>query len=789
MHNAEERPTTVPLHLNWHAKCLRQQNGYHAIKLDEESQPLTTFITEWGRYMYLRMPQGFIAAGDAYTRRYDEVLKDIPRKVKCVDDALLFDPTLESAFSHTWNYLNTCAENGIVLNPEKFKFCRDTVKFAGLLLTPEGISPSPEILSAIKDFPTPTDLTGARSWFGLVNQISWAYSVSPFMQPFRELVKPNNKFHWDKTLDTLFNESKEKLITATKDGIRSFDTKRTTCLQTDWSKIGIGYLLLQKYCKCVDATAPICCPDGWKLVYAGSRFISPTEGEALAVTWALDHARMFVLGCQTLIITTDHKPLLGIFCNRDLSTITNPRLLKLKSRSLRYRFTMQYCPGKWLRGPDAVSRFPTIAHIAELPLLDSIRHLPTTDDLTVSTKCDDSTLSAITEVISAFFNQTSLIQLISLDRIKNSCKTDVLYQKLIELIKKGFPTNQHDTPSDLRVYWNIKTHLSTLDNIALFDKRIIIPICMRKNILQAHQGCTSMKARATQTVYWPGLNRDIHQHRDNCHSCTQHMPSQSKEPLSLTPSPSWPFQMICADYFVICSHYYLSIVDRYSGWICIYHLGTNEANSTKLTSICRDLFTTYGAPEEFSSDRGPQFSSISFKQFLSDWDVNHRLSSAEYPQSNGRAELGVKSAKRIVRDNIDRSGSINTNSFARALLQYRNTPLPDIQLSPAQILFHRQLKDYLPSHPSHYRLHQQWVMSSKQRETMLAKRNHHLIEIYNNNTRELKPLPIGTTVCIQNRGCKDCRQWKKTGIIVETMPNRQYHIKMNGSGRITVQNR
>ena len=39
-------------------------DGYHAIKLDTESQALTTFITEWGRFMYLRMPQGLIAAGD-----------------------------------------------------------------------------------------------------------------------------------------------------------------------------------------------------------------------------------------------------------------------------------------------------------------------------------------------------------------------------------------------------------------------------------------------------------------------------------------------------------------------------------------------------------------------------------------------------------------------------------------------------------------------------------------------------------------------------------------------------
>ena len=46
----------------------------------------------------------------------------------------------------------------------------------------------------MKDFPTPANITGATSWFGLVNQVAWVYSVSPIMQPFRELVKANSKF-------------------------------------------------------------------------------------------------------------------------------------------------------------------------------------------------------------------------------------------------------------------------------------------------------------------------------------------------------------------------------------------------------------------------------------------------------------------------------------------------------------------------------------------------------------------------------------------------------------------
>lgn len=213
----------------------------------------------------------------AYTRRYNEVIKDIPHRVKCVDDTLLYDNNIKESFYHTWDYLTLCAEKGIVINADKFQFCRDTVNFAGLTITPTGIAPSSHILSAIRDFPTPTNISGARCWFGLVNQTSWAYATSKIMLPFRELVKKHSKFYWDDTLEELFCLSKIQLISLVEDGIKSFDPARLTCLQSDWSKDGIGYLLLQKYCNCDTITAPICCPDGWHLVYAGSRFTSEAE--------------------------------------------------------------------------------------------------------------------------------------------------------------------------------------------------------------------------------------------------------------------------------------------------------------------------------------------------------------------------------------------------------------------------------------------------------------------------------------------------------------------------------
>ena len=57
-------------------------NAYHLLPLSDGARDATTFITEWGRYRYLRGPQGFKASGDAYTKAYYDMTSDIPREAQ-----------------------------------------------------------------------------------------------------------------------------------------------------------------------------------------------------------------------------------------------------------------------------------------------------------------------------------------------------------------------------------------------------------------------------------------------------------------------------------------------------------------------------------------------------------------------------------------------------------------------------------------------------------------------------------------------------------------------------------
>ena len=206
-------------------------------------------------------------------------------------------------------------------------------------------------------------------------------------------------------------------------------------------------------------------------------------------------------------------------------------------------------------------------------------------------------------------------------------------------------------------------------------------------------------------------------------------------------------------------------------------------------SICRQLFQTYGAPEELSTDGSPPFTSSTFQEFLKTWCVGHRLSSVAYPQSNGRAELAVKTAKRIEKGNTGPQGSLDNDNVAWAILQYQNTPIQSIDLSPAQLLLHRRLRDSIPPQPILYKPHPEWVSAAQRREEMLHHRNAKIVERYNKYTQythNLPPLQDGDTVAIQS---PINHRWNTTGKIISSLPDRQYRIRVNGSGRITLRNR
>ena len=168
--------------------------------------------------------------------------------------------------------------------------------------------------------------------------------------------------------------------------------------------------------------------------------------------------------------------------------------------------------------------------------------------------------------------------------------------------------------------------------------------------------------------------------------------------------------------------------------------------------------------------------------------VRKRTSSAYYPQSNGRAELTVKTAKRILAGNTDNCGRLCHDHAARALLTHHNTPVQDLSMSSAVMLL-RTIKDHLPVLREKYQIRKQWKEIRALREVSMVKRHLQNEQFYNKHSRPLRKLQVGDFVHTQNQDGYYPRRWTKTRRVVETCGNRQYRVRVGGSNRVMLRNR
>ena len=592
-------------------------HGYHSVSLEESDRPLTTFITPYGRYRYKTCPQGFISAGDAFTHRMQEIIKDFPRLKKCIDDNLIYDKDIATNFFRVCEFLSTCSSQGCVFNPGKFQFGEQSVKFLGFQVTSDSIRPTDDFLQNIMSFPTPQNITDVRSWYGAVAQISYAFATAPAMQPFKHLLSTKAPFQWSPDLDHAFETSKLEIVRQCVAGVRSFNHSLQTALATDWSKLAMGYWLCQKHCAC-ESTKPGCCKEGWQTVHVGSRFCTPAEsryapieGEAVTSTWAMDKCKFFLLGLPNFTLALDHKPLISLLGKQEFLTIPNPRLMSCKLKSVLYTFTPAYIPGKLHVVPDCLSRrsdSPVPSPPPPKPVLDisnvspqyqdtcsppswvsqplqnsdscvlapmSIQ--PTTEDNAISDQLDLPLIGAIMSALAALdldpLQDVPLLApvrqqpvVLSYSRLEAAAATCPLYTSLRSLLTSGPPEEKQSWPQQLHPYYQHRHALFVVGNVVLLHDRPVIPVAVRREVLEhlhgAHGSVSTMYARAVTCMYWPNIRDDIMMSRAACSSCNLNAPSNPAPPPHPVTQPSFPFSDICADFFDYSSRSYLVVVDR-----------------------------------------------------------------------------------------------------------------------------------------------------------------------------------------------------------------------------------
>ena len=138
------------------------------------------------------------------------------------------------------------------------------------------------------------------------------------------------------------------------------------------------------------------------------------------MVYSLEKCKMFVLGSSGFIVVVDHKPLVKIFNDKPLESIENPRLFKLKERSLKFNFTVKYAPGSLNCSADALSRYPSSTVCSMNDALLPIRTCPTEQQNRHSIESNRTVYA----YLQASLANVGDVAIISLSRVHDVANTD-----------------------------------------------------------------------------------------------------------------------------------------------------------------------------------------------------------------------------------------------------------------------------------------------------------------------------------------------------------------------------
>ncbi|XP_062614646.1 uncharacterized protein K02A2.6-like [Saccostrea cucullata] len=705
------------------------KEAFRHVRLDEKSSKLTTMITPFGRYRWARLPFGLKVSSEIFQRRLDEALSGLEGVFSIVDDIIIAgcgDSEEEAKRDNEFKIqkvFQRCEERHITLNKDKEESGLREISFHGHKISKDGVKVDESKVKAILDMPAPTDVSGIKRLCGMVQYMSkFLPDLSKVLEPLRLLTRKDQKWNWDSKCESAFQTLKHKLTETPV--LAYFDPSKDVTPQVDSSKEGIGAVLLQ---------------DGKPVEYASralteaERKWAQIEKEALSVLYGLERFDQYTYG-RKVFIHNDHKPLSAIL--RKPLGLAPKRLQDIMMRYFRYDVEFVFEKGVNLVIADTLSR----------------AFLMTTE----------GSVDERHRILSVSTLQENDVPDVRIQEIKDMTAKDSEMQTLADTIANGWPDSKQDLLTSVRHYFDFRDTLSFEDGLILKGEAIVIPKTLRSEMKirlhKAHLGYDSMIRRARGVIFWPGMKSDIKQIADYCGICQERKPRNCKEPLLQHSTCEFPWQKIGLDLFEIQGKHYMVSVDYFSSFIEVDYLPTTT--SARVISLLKKQFSRFGIPNVIISDGGPQFRCQEFQDFVKTWKIDHRFSSPMHQQANGKAESAVK----IIKTLMIKAQEDETDPY-EALLEQRCTPRQDTGLSPAQMMFNREIHATLPMRSQ---VNNDFgIVKSKHRSRQIAVKKS-----YDKKARNLPEVDIGQSVYFQHR---EGQNWK-LGKVIQILGQRTYII-------------
>ena len=327
---------------------LRQ--GYWQVENDPETADKTTFITRKGAFKFKVLPFGLSNAPAVFQRLMNLVMQGLTWEACLVflDDIIVLSATFEQHLERLNSVFDRLKSANLKLKPSKCKLFQHKVKFLGSVVSARGIEPDPDKLSAISEWPVPTNLTEVRSFVGLASYYRrHVEGFSDIAKPLSELTKKNQPFVWGPEQQRAFEKLKyclthyPVLAPPLPEGKYIIDT--------DASDFAMGAVLQQEQHGTVRVIAYAS-----KTFDAAERMYCTTRKELAAIIYALKEFRHYVVGGVSFLLRTDHGALTSLF--------KTPEPIQQQARYLNfladYNFEIQHRAGSQHGNSDGLSRRP-----------------------------------------------------------------------------------------------------------------------------------------------------------------------------------------------------------------------------------------------------------------------------------------------------------------------------------------------------------------------------------------------------------------------------------------------
>jgi hypothetical protein len=189
-------------------------SGYHQIWLFRKDGEKTSFLTLFGTYFYMRMPEGLRNTGSTFCRMTKEALKDQVGKniLSYVNDIVVANKKKESYISDLSETFANMREANLKLNPEKCIFGVTRGKVFGCLVSTKGIAASPDKIRAIIQMQPLHTRKEVQKLIGRVAALNiFITKLAEKSLPFFSILRSSAKVNWGAEQQQAFDDLKHYL--------------------------------------------------------------------------------------------------------------------------------------------------------------------------------------------------------------------------------------------------------------------------------------------------------------------------------------------------------------------------------------------------------------------------------------------------------------------------------------------------------------------------------------------------------------------------------------------------